>query len=50
MEGIIPLEEDTETYDDCLPLSAATMPEPIDDDIYEELPGLPNLSTNSVKV
>ncbi|KAL7887546.1 hypothetical protein AOLI_G00052670 [Acnodon oligacanthus] len=38
MEGIIPLEEEGETYDDCLPLSAATMPEPIDEDIYEELP------------
>ncbi|KAI4885749.1 hypothetical protein NFI96_011042, partial [Prochilodus magdalenae] len=36
MEGIIPLEEEGETYDDCLPLSA--MHEPIDDDIYEELP------------
>uniref|UniRef100_A0AAR2LQ77 Src kinase-associated phosphoprotein 2 n=1 Tax=Pygocentrus nattereri TaxID=42514 RepID=A0AAR2LQ77_PYGNA len=38
MEGIIPLEEEGETYDDCLTLSAATMPEPIDEDIYEELP------------
>lgn len=38
MEGEIPLEEEQETYDDCLPLSAATMPEAIDDDIYEELP------------
>lgn len=40
MEGIIPLEEEQDTYDDCLPLTAASMPEPIDDDIYEELPGL----------
>ncbi|KAM9489357.1 src kinase-associated phosphoprotein 2 isoform 1-T2 [Clarias gariepinus] len=38
MEGIIPLEEEQDTYDDCLPLTAASMPEPIDDDIYEELP------------
>lgn len=36
MEGIIPLEEDQDTYDDCLPLNT----EAIDDDIYEELPGL----------
>lgn len=44
MEGIIPLEEEQDTYDDCVPLSAASipapMPAPIDDDIYEELPGL----------
>ncbi|NP_001188121.1 src kinase-associated phosphoprotein 2 [Ictalurus punctatus] len=42
MEGIIPLEEEQDTYDDCVPLSAASipapMPAPIDDDIYEELP------------
>uniref|UniRef100_A0A3B4BSF9 Src kinase-associated phosphoprotein 2 n=1 Tax=Pygocentrus nattereri TaxID=42514 RepID=A0A3B4BSF9_PYGNA len=49
MEGIIPLEEEGETYDDCLTLSAATMPEPIDEDIYEELPGLPFYKTHSVK-
>lgn len=49
MEGIIPLEEEQDTYDDCLPLNAASMPAPIDDDIYEELPGLDssfNLSHN----
>lgn len=40
MEGIIPLEEDQDTYDDCLTLNAETMPAVIDDDIYEELPGL----------
>ena len=37
MTGIIPEEEDEddgETYDD-----VGQMPEPIDDDIYEELPG-----------
>ncbi|XP_026795985.1 src kinase-associated phosphoprotein 2 isoform X1 [Pangasianodon hypophthalmus] len=38
MEGVIPLEEEQDTYDDCLPLNAASMPAPIDDDIYEELP------------
>ncbi|XP_062847737.1 src kinase-associated phosphoprotein 2 [Trichomycterus rosablanca] len=36
MDGIIPLEE--ETYDDCLPASTASVPAPIDEDIYEELP------------
>lgn len=44
MEGIIPLEEEQDFYDDCLPLNmnvnTAPMPAPIDDDIYEELPGL----------
>lgn len=40
MEGIIPLEEEQDTYDDCVPMSAANMPPPIDEDIYEELPGL----------
>lgn len=48
MEGIIPLEEEQDTYDDCLPLntasipasSSASIPAAIDDDIYEELPGL----------
>lgn len=44
MEGIIPLEEEQDTYDDCLPLNmnlnTASIPAPIDDDIYEELPGL----------
>ncbi|KAF7708487.1 src kinase-associated phosphoprotein 2 [Silurus meridionalis] len=34
MEGTIPLEEEQDTYDDCVP----SMPAPIDDDIYEELP------------
>lgn len=40
MEGVISLEEEQDTYDDCLPLNTASMPEPTDDDIYEELPGL----------
>ncbi|XP_027005660.1 src kinase-associated phosphoprotein 2 isoform X1 [Tachysurus fulvidraco] len=42
MEGIIPLEEEQDTYDDCLPmnmnLNTASIPAPIDEDIYEELP------------
>lgn len=50
MEGIIPLEEEQDTYDDCLPLSSASMPEPIDDDIYEELPGVVASSTINPKV
>lgn len=41
MSGVIPLdEEDQETYDDI----GAVEAEPIDDDIYEELPGLPFLT------
>lgn len=38
MGGVIP--EDEEEYDDCLTVTQSSMPEPIDDDIYEELPGL----------
>lgn len=39
MGGVIP--EDEEEYDDCLPMNQPTNhPAPIDDDIYEELPGL----------
>lgn len=38
MGGIIP--EDEEEYDDCLTVSQSAMPAIIDDDIYEELPGL----------
>lgn len=38
MGGIIP--EDEEEYDDCITVNTSTMPAPIDDDIYEELPGL----------
>uniref|UniRef100_A0A8C2KF63 Src kinase-associated phosphoprotein 2 n=1 Tax=Cyprinus carpio TaxID=7962 RepID=A0A8C2KF63_CYPCA len=36
MGGVIP--EDEEEYDDCLTVTQSSMPEPIDDDIYEELP------------
>ncbi|XP_026855851.2 src kinase-associated phosphoprotein 2 [Electrophorus electricus] len=38
LEGIIPLEDEEEMYDDCLPMNPAAMSEPTDDDIYEELP------------
>lgn len=39
MGGVIP--EDEEEYDDCLTMNQPTNhSEPIDDDIYEELPGL----------
>lgn len=38
MGGIIP--EDEDEYDDCV---SSSMPAPIDDDIYEELPGLPSI-------
>ncbi|XP_076826834.1 src kinase-associated phosphoprotein 2 isoform X2 [Brachyhypopomus gauderio] len=38
LEGFIPLEDEEEMYDDCLPMSSAVQSEPINDDIYEELP------------
>uniref|UniRef100_A0A671KYQ6 Src kinase-associated phosphoprotein 2 n=1 Tax=Sinocyclocheilus anshuiensis TaxID=1608454 RepID=A0A671KYQ6_9TELE len=36
MGGVIP--EDEEEYDDCLTVTQSSIPAPIDDDIYEELP------------
>ncbi len=43
MGGVIP--EDEEEYDDCLTMNQPTNhSEPIDDDIYEELPGLLSIS------
>lgn len=50
MEGTIPLEEEQDFYDDCLPFNAASMPAPIDDDIYEELPGLASWSNINANV
>ncbi|KAI5618259.1 src kinase-associated phosphoprotein 2, partial [Silurus asotus] len=40
MEGTIPLEEEQDTYDDCVP----SMPAPIDDDIYLLYVGLEQIS------
>lgn len=41
MSGIIPEdEEEQDMYDDVGAIDSTSAPEPIDEDLYEELPGL----------